>query len=179
VDLRVIAATNQPLSEMVSAGRFRMDLYYRLNVIQIAIPPLRERREDILPLANDFVELHNHRLRRNIAGISPEASRYLTAYDWPGNVRELRNTIERAVLLEDGAVLQPASLAMQDSGPVVAEAATAAADSALEGLSLDDAEKLLLKRALEKTRGNQSQAARLLNISRDALRYKIRKFNLS
>jgi PAS domain S-box-containing protein len=178
VDLRVVAATNRPLNEMVSGGRFRMDLYYRLNVIQIAIPPLRERRDDILPLANHFVELHKQRLRRDVKGIAPEAARALAAYDWPGNVRELRNSIERAMLLEDTEWLQPASLAMQES-PIAQTGEATPAQAALDGMSLEEAEKMLLKRALEKTRGNQSQAARLLNISRDALRYKIRKFNLS
>jgi PAS domain S-box-containing protein len=177
LDLRVIAATNRSLAEAVRDGSFRVDLYYRLNVIQIAVPPLRDRRDDILPLAHHFVHLHNQRFRRDIKGLSPEAERLLVAHEWPGNVRELRNTIERAMLLEDGSWLQPSSLALPGGTPLTASPEPAGG-SALDGLSLDEAERMLLVRALKKSGGNQTHAARMLSISRDALRYKMKKFNL-
>jgi PAS domain S-box-containing protein len=180
VDLRVIAATNRSLAEAVRQGKFRTDLYYRLNVIPIVVPPLRDRRGDILPLANHFLHSYNQRFRREIQGISPEASRALVAHDWPGNVRELRNAIERAMVLEETQWLQPSSLAVTPGGTdsVASGERDASKESALEGMSLEQAERTLLVRALEKARGNQTQAARLLDISRDALRYKMKKFNL-
>jgi PAS domain S-box-containing protein len=102
VDLRVVTATHRDLSQAIKEGRFRLDLYYRLNVIQIQVPPLREHREDILPLANHFVQSYNRKFNRDIEGISPEGAHALVAHDWPGNVRELRNAIERAMVLEEG-----------------------------------------------------------------------------
>ena len=180
VDLRVIAATNRSLAEAVRQGKFRTDLYYRLNVISIVVPPLRERRGDVLPLANHFLSVYNQKFRREIKGISPEAARVLVAHDWPGNVRELRNTIERAMVLEETQWLQPSSLAVTPGGTDSAAPGErdVSRESALEGMSLEQAERTLLVRALEKARGNQTQAARLLDISRDALRYKMKKFNL-
>ena len=180
VDLRVIAATNRSLSEAMRDGKFRMDLYYRLNVIQLVIPPLRERREDILPLADHFIRFYNPRFRREIKGISPEAARALLAHDWPGNVRELRNAIERAMVLEETTWLQPASLGV-GGGPYQAAATESIPpQQALpEGISLEEAEKSLVLRALAKTGWNQTRAARLLNVTRDTLRYKMKKFDLS
>ncbi len=180
LDLRVIAATNKNLREAVQEGAFRQDLYFRLNVIQISIPPLRERPEDILPLAQFFVELYNRKFRRSVGGVSDAAARLLLAHDWPGNVRELRNAIERAMILEEGVSITPASLPMAITRPEARDSAQAAAvpDIPSEGLSLEENEKMLLARALEKTSGNQTQAARLLRITRDTLRYKMKKFNL-
>lgn len=180
LDLRVIAATNKNLREAVQEGAFRQDLYFRLNVIQITIPPLRERPEDILPLARFFMEHYNRKFRRNVTGVSDAAARLLMEHDWPGNVRELRNAIERAMILEDGADITPASLPMAIARPEAREFARAATvpDIPPEGLSLEENEKMLLARALEKTSGNQTQAARLLRITRDTLRYKMKKFNL-
>ncbi len=177
VDLRVVAATNQPLEQAVQQGRFRVDLYYRLNVIQLAVPPLRERRDDILPLANHFIRSYNQRFKRDIQGVSPEGSSALQAHDWPGNVRELRNTIERAMILEETGWLQASSLGIQ-KGLAQGVEPGVSKDEALEGMTLDEAEKTLLIRALEKTRGNQTQAARLLGTTRDALRYKMKKYDL-
>ncbi len=177
VDLRVIAATNRSLREAVEQGRFRIDLYYRLNVIQLVVPALRDRRDDILPLANHFIGSFNRRLKRDIKGVAPEAAAALLAHDWPGNVRELRNTIERAMILEETSWLQPSALALEEPAAAVlpvSRPATVKAD-ALEGMSLGEAEKTMLLRALEKTGGNQTRAARLLGISRDALRYKLKK----
>ncbi len=182
LDLRVIAATNKNLREAVNEGAFRQDLYFRLNVIHITIPQLRERPEDIAPLANFFVEHYNRKFKRHIEGISPEAMDMLERHDWPGNVRELRNAIERAMILEDSAFITAQSLPMSISRQAPG-AATTPLDSFPRmipdtGLSLEDNEKRLLMQALEKTGGNQTQAARLLRITRDTLRYKMKKFDL-
>jgi two-component system response regulator AtoC len=183
LDLRVIAATNKNLREAVKEGAFRQDLYFRLNVIHITIPPLRERPEDIPPLASFFLQHYNRKFKRHIEGISPEALDLLIHHDWPGNVRELRNAMERAMILEDTSFITPASLPMTVSHQtpgVVAPAALPAFPPNLPeaGLSLEDNERRLLVLALEKTGGNQTQAARLLRITRDTLRYKMKKFNL-
>ena len=118
VDLRIIAATNKNLREAVREGAFRQDLYYRLNVIQLVVPPLRERPQDILPMARFFIEHYNGKFKRQIEGLTPEAETLLLAHDWPGNVRELRNAIERAMILEDSTRIRPGSLpiAVRGSG---------------------------------------------------------------
>jgi two-component system, NtrC family, response regulator AtoC len=181
VDVRIIAATNKNLREAVREGAFRQDLYYRLNVIQLIVPPLRERPQDILPLARFFVQHYNAKFKRQIEGISPEAESLLLAHDWPGNVRELRNAIERAMILEDTSQIRPQSLpiAVRGAGSSFV-AATGSAPAAFTGeaMSLVEQERRLLVQALEKTGGNQTQAARLLRITRDTLRYKMKKFNL-
>jgi PAS domain S-box-containing protein len=181
LDLRVLAATNRNLREAVHEGAFRQDLYFRLNVIHITIPPLRERPDDILPLARFFVDHYNRKFKRNLAGVSAEAGRLLMIHDWPGNVRELRNAIERAMILEESAEIRSSSLPITIGHTVGMAAPTAAAavsEFPNEGLSLEENEKQLLTRALEKTGGNQTQAARLLHVTRDTLRYKMKKFNL-
>jgi len=180
LDLRVIAATNKNLREAVKEGAFRQDLYFRLNVIQILIPPLRERADDIIPLTRFFVEHYNRKFKRNIEGVTAAAEKLLTSHDWPGNVRELRNAIERAMILEESALITPPSLPIAISRPDPSSIFEAAATTEIpnDGLSLEDNEKNLLFRALEKTNGNQTQAARLLRITRDTLRYKMKKFNL-
>jgi PAS domain S-box-containing protein len=180
VDLRVITATNQNLREAIRQGRFRLDLYYRLNVIQLVIPPLRQRKEDSLPLVNHFLNTYNARFRRNIKGVSPQAASVLLAHDWPGNVREVRNTIERAMVLEETPWVQPSSL-----GIACASADTAAAGgkapvaTAIENMHLEEAERAMVLNALERTGWNQSQAARVLGITRDTLRYRMKKFDLT
>ena len=178
----MIAATNKNLREAVKEGAFRQDLYFRLNVIHITIPPLRERPEDIPPLANFFIEHYNRKFKRRIEGMSPEASSLLLAHDWPGNVRELRNAIERAMILEDSSHITAASLPMSISHnqarPCAPSPPPPPPSFPEEGISLEDNERRLLIRALEKTSGNQTQAARLLRITRDTLRYKMKKFNL-
>jgi PAS domain S-box-containing protein len=172
LDLRVIAATNQDLREAVKEGVFRQDLYFRLNVIQIALPPLRDRPEDILPLARFFIDHYNQKFHRGIEGLSPAAAELLLAHDWPGNVRELRNAVERGMILEESACITPASLPIAITRPDGSEI------PASRGLSLEDNERMLVARALEKAGGNQTQAARLLRITRDTLRYRMKKFNL-
>jgi PAS domain S-box-containing protein len=181
LDLRVIAATNKNLREAVKEGAFRQDLYFRLNVIQILIPPLRDRAEDIVPMTRFFIEHYNRKFKRQIENVSDGAVKLLTAHDWPGNVRELRNAIERAMILEESSVITAASLPIAitrpDSG-AIHNGIPMGAEAPLDGLSLEDNERSLLVRALEKTEGNQTQAARLLHITRDTLRYKMKKFNL-
>jgi len=180
VDLRVIAATNKNLREAVKEGAFRQDLYFRVNVIQILIPPLRERADDILPMTRFFIEHYNRKFKRNIEGVSDGAAKLLLAHDWPGNVRELRNAIERAMILEESALITipslPISITRPDSSAPLA--IVQVPEIPTDGLSLEENERSLLARALEKTDGNQTQAARLLSITRDTLRYKMKKFNL-
>ncbi len=181
LDLRVIAATNKNLREAVKEGAFRQDLYFRLNVIQILIPPLRERTEDIVPLTRFFIEHYNRKFKRSIEVVTDSAAKLLMTHDWPGNVRELRNAIERAMILEESALISPPSLPIaiarpDPTAPVGAPAGTP--EMPADGLSLEENERHLLARALEKTNGNQTQAARLLRITRDTLRYKMKKFNL-
>jgi PAS domain S-box-containing protein len=180
LDLRVVAATNKNLREAVKEGAFRQDLYFRLNVIQILIPPLRDRVDDIVPLTKFFIEHYNRKFKRNIEGVTEAAAKLLLQHDWPGNVRELRNAIERAMILEESALITAPSLPIAISRPEGGglTAASANVDIPTDGLSLEDNERSLLARALEKTNGNQTQAARLLRITRDTLRYKMKKFNL-
>jgi len=193
VDLRVVAATNRKLSEAIEQGRFRLDLYYRLNVIQVLLPPLRERGEDVIPLAEHFIRLYNTKFKRNVKGLSHSAAAALLAHDWPGNVRELRNVIERAMVLEEADWIQASNLqiAADTSRPplLVMEQAASAEDQSSGSLpmqpqsgpfeiSLEEAEKNLVKKALERAGGNQTRAAVLLGVTRDTLRYKMKKFNL-
>ncbi len=182
VDLRVIAATNRDLREQVKEGKFRLDLYYRLNVVQVEMPPLREHGDDIVPMASHFIATFNRRFKRDVKGLAPEAVDALMAYPWPGNVRELRNTIERAMVLEESSWIHVESLGFTEERS--ASAATLAPDGEipeelrLEGVSLESAERTMVVRALEKVQWNQTQAARLLGITRDTMRYKMKKFGL-
>jgi DNA-binding NtrC family response regulator len=180
VDVRVMAATNRKLTEAIHEGKFRLDLYYRLNVIQVSLPALRERKEDILPLAEHFVRVYNTKFKRDIQGISHPAGKLLLSHGWPGNVRELRNVVERAMVLEDADRIQSASLQISSNGGGIPEAlyATVGGTEAPFQTSLEEAEKNLLTRALKRSGGNQTRAAVLLGITRDTLRYKMKKFNL-
>ena len=181
VDIRIIAATNKNLREAVKEGAFRQDLYYRLNVIQLIVPPLRERPQDILPLSQFFIEHYNAKFKRQIEGVSGDAESMLLAHDWPGNVRELRNAVERAMILEDTAFIRASSLPIAVRGSDGSLAAAAGGEPAPfsgESMSLVEQERRLLVQALAKTGGNQTQAARMLRITRDTLRYKMKKFNL-
>ena len=173
VDLRIITATNRDLAKSVEEKEFREDLYYRLNVITISIPPIRERKDDVMPLVELFVNRYNERFERSIQGITPETERMLLQHDWPGNVREIRNAIERAMVLEEGDRLTLESFSLG------ARAAASSAAPAVAGTSsLEDVERSMLVQALEKCEGNQTRAAELLGITRDTLRYRIKKFKL-
>jgi transcriptional regulator with PAS, ATPase and Fis domain len=180
VSLRVIASTDKNLREEVREGAFRQDLYFRLSVIQIAIPPLRERPDDILPLTRFYMRYYNRKFKRHIEHISPEAEHALIAFDWPGNVRELRNAIERAMILEESSMLTLASLPVATVRAEHKSPAALTLAQVLEaGISLEENERMLLKSALEKTGGNQTQAAHVLGITRDTLRYRMKKFHLN
>ncbi len=168
VDFRLVAATNRNLEAMVAEGKFREDLYYRLNVFSIAIPPLRERREDIAPLARNFLERFARSMNKPVTGISPGAMALLTAYDWPGNVRELQNALERAVLVSRGREVAPGDLPFHVNVTKDAPA----------GKSLSDMERAHVKRVLHESAWNITQAARLLEIDRVTLYNKIKKYGL-
>ena len=167
VDVRVIAATNRPLEQLVRDGRFREDLYYRLNVIPVMLLPLRERRDDILPLARHFLAEFDAAFHKPIRGFAPDAEVRLQGYPWPGNVRELRNLIERLVLLGSSERIEVADLPPPFSGP-----ASAPATSVEELQTLDDVERNYILRVVERV-GNKSKAARILGISRQTLRRKV------
>jgi transcriptional regulator with PAS, ATPase and Fis domain len=185
VNLRIITATNRNLRESIEHGRFRLDLFYRLNVIQLTVPSLRERSEDILPLATHFLAMYAQRFKRDIRGLTPAAESLMLQHDWPGNVRELRNTIERAVVLEETAWVQPENLGLHTGRAFHTEHTFAPSAlpsrppvTSLEGLSLEEAEKTMLLNALDKTGWNQTQAAKVLAVTRDTLRYKMKKYDL-
>ena len=180
VDVRVVAATNRKLTEAIEEGKFRLDLYYRLNVIQVSLPALRDRKEDILPLAEHFVHVYNGKFKRDIQGLSHSAAAALMSHAWPGNVRELRNVVERAMILEESDRIQSSSLyiAAGAGTPSRPGIHPAEAPEAPFQASLAEAEKNLVMKALHKAGGNQTRAAVLLGITRDTLRYKLKKFNL-
>jgi DNA-binding NtrC family response regulator len=202
LDVRVVASSNRDLRAESETGRFRLDLYYRLSVIQIDIPPLRERGDDAILLAQHYITQFNERLRKRVRGLSPEVIETFRQYPWPGNVRELRNVIERVMILEDGDLITTTYLPrgfgrdgsdiLQGTATVVPMNAQAgqkpsrvefssATDSSIpfrlpvEGLILDDVEMSFVRQALERSNGNQTRAAELLGISRDQLRYRLKK----
>jgi two-component system response regulator AtoC len=180
VDIRIIAATNVDLETAVREGRFREDLYYRLKVIPIVLPPLRERKEDIPLLLHHYIAKYNTEFRKKFRGVSEESQRVLLAYSWPGNVRELRNLVERILILENGDTILPEHLPPEMTAPA-ASAAGAVPGYALPpaGLCLDAVEKDFVRQALESANGNQTRAAQLLGISRDQLRYRMQKFGFA
>jgi two-component system, NtrC family, response regulator AtoC len=173
VDVRVIAATNRHLEDEVSHGKFREDLFYRLQVMPIALPPLRERRGDIPLLAAYYIDVFNREFKRHVRGLSADATTMLEQYQWPGNIRELRNAIERAMLLVEHEWLQPGDFTTLTRSVTPAEFKLPA-----DGISLDEVERQLLVQALERSGGNQTQAGQLLGINRDQVRYRIEKFGL-
>ena len=174
VDVRVIAATNRNLEEAVRQNTFREDLYYRLNVLPMALPPLRAHPSDIPQLIGYYVDLFNREFRKNVKGVSPEALRGLETYPWPGNIRELRNAVERAMLLTEVETLLP------DHFPVLAPRAQFSQGVELPagGIDLEQLERDLVVQALARTGGNQTRAAALLGLNRDQIRYRIEKFGL-
>src|SRR6266581_4291922 len=202
VNVRVIAASNRDLERAVREGHFRQDLYYRLAIISIFLPPLRDRKEDVPALVDFFVDHYNRKFRKSVQGPNEETQRLLMNYDWPGNVRELKNALERAMILEEGTFLKPDDLPFAvasgrsgtaGSATTAMEASSPAAQEPLEGgstrrlpvlsipeggTSLEDIEHALVELALRQSHGNQIKAAKLLDISRDALRYKMKKFGL-
>ncbi|MBI4264363.1 MAG: sigma-54-dependent Fis family transcriptional regulator [Acidobacteria bacterium] len=173
VDVRVVAATHRDLEEEVQAGKFREDLFYRLQVMPVTLPPLRGRRGDIPLLAAYYVDRFNREFRKHVRGLTPAALALLEQYQWPGNVRELRNAIERAMLLGDQERLEP-----EDFTTLTRSVTATPFKLPPEGLNLDELERQLLVQALERAGGNQTQAAQLLGINRDQVRYRIEKFGL-
>ncbi len=185
VDVRIIAATNRDLAAQVKRGTFREDLYYRLQVVPLYVPPLRQRREDILPLAEHFLAEFNERFGKRFASIAPAAARQLEEHPWPGNIRQLRNAMERSVLLEDGKTLHPEHLHMvvqtSAEGDLAERLAAAlSGDWEAEGVPLEELvgafESALVRLALDTARGNQSRAARLLQLNRDKFRYRVKQY---
>jgi len=176
VDLRIIAATNVDLAERVEEKRFRADLYFRLNVIELRLPSLREHPADIELLAKFFVHHFNRKFRKNIRGIDPDATRLLETYPWPGNARELRNQIERAMILNRGDILRAADLSLRNVPPSACEQEGFQLPSC--GLNLEDLENSLVQQAMERADQNQTHAAKLLSISRDQLRYRLKKLHI-
>jgi two-component system response regulator HydG len=176
VDVRLLAATNKVLEDEVKEGHFREDLYYRLNVVSLHVPPLRERREDIPLLAEYFLEMYSEKNNRRISGITPGCMDILLHYPWPGNVRELENAMERGVILMRGDYLDEENLpipikkwAREENGEITA---------GMEGLpsSLEEAEKLVILKTLDEVDGNKSEAARRLGITRKTLQSKLNKY---
>jgi DNA-binding NtrC family response regulator len=195
VDVRVIAASNRDLEKAVREGNFRQDLYYRLAIIAIFIPPLRDRKEDILPLVSFFIERYNRRFRKAIRGITDDTRALLLSHNWPGNVRELKNSIERGMILEEEAFLRPVYLPFsvgESGGRTLFERASPANGGRTlpngrtlprlyipeGGTSLEEMEHSMVELAMSQSNGNQTNAAKLLDITRDALRYKLKKFGL-
>jgi two-component system, NtrC family, response regulator AtoC len=190
VDVRVVAATLRDLAKLVEKGEFREDLYFRLNVVNLKVPPLRARRDDVMPLAQAFLSRFNRELNRDppVSGFTPEAEALMTSYAWPGNVRELENAIERAVLLSEGALIGPDALperlwAKEEPRAALGSPGTPALPTPEETqLSLKRAmhqlEETFIRAALRRTKGNRTRAAELLEISHRALLYKIKDYGI-
>ena len=177
----LITATNQPLEQAIQEKNFREDLYYRLKVLEVCLPPLRERGNDAVTLAEHFVKLHARRYNRGPKVLSAAAASVIARYAWPGNVRELSNIIERAVLLKAGATIEPDDLALRPSS--TSEAPSQDSDSIItidlsKGIVLEDLERTIIEAVLGRTGWNRTRAANLLGLSRETLRYRIEKYDL-
>jgi transcriptional regulator with PAS, ATPase and Fis domain len=181
VDVRIVAATNRDLEELVKEGLFRKDLYYRLKVMVVEMPPLRERAEDILLLANLFIEENNKEYNKNIKGLSGEAKKILIQYPWPGNVRELKNVIERAMILTDQEYLTPKQLPfeLRHTEPNTRRRMTPELFEVTDEMSLEIMEKSHISEVLKRLEWNKSKTSKVLGISRATLRAKIKRYNLS
>lgn len=177
VDVRIISATNKDLKKMMVEGKFREDLFYRLNIVALRIPALRERRDDILLLAKHFVDKYNRAFHKMVRDISKEVESFFMAYHWPGNVRELKNVIERAMILGEGDSLLLGHLPMEIVGGNQEQLPTGL-NLPPEGISMEKLEESLVREALVMAKGNQTKSARLLGISRDSLRYRMQKFGI-
>ena len=179
VDVRIITATNKDLIKLKNEEKFREDLFYRINVASLRLPSLRERPDDILPLAKYFVEKYNEDFHRNVKKVSKGVEDFFMSHTWPGNVRELKNIVERAMILIDGDTLQMEHLPIELLGQVSRLGkAIDGIQIPPEGVSLEKVEEAFVRQAIKATNGNQTRAAKLLDISRDALRYRMQKFGL-
>jgi DNA-binding NtrC family response regulator len=177
VDVRIVSATNKDLLKSIEEKTFRADLYYRIQVIPIYLPALRERRDDIMPLVEHFIAHFNREFGKSVKGVSKMAEKFLVEYSWPGNIRELKNIIERAIILENEETLLlehlPQELVAKASGP---GAGPLSLQLPPEGIDIEDVERELIRQALETSDGNQSKAAKKLNLGIDAFRYRMKKF---
>lgn len=178
VDVRIISATNKDLLKAIEEKSFRNDLYYRLQVIPIFLPPLRERRDDIIQIAMHFILNFNREFNKQVTGISKEAEGLLVDYQWPGNIRELKNVIERALILGTGELLTVEHLPVEIASTVHVNTPSHCFILPPEGVDIDEVEKDLIRQALETTEWNQSRAAKKLNLGIDAFRYRMKKFDL-
>jgi two-component system, NtrC family, response regulator AtoC len=177
VDVRIIAATNKDLRTLMLEGKFREDLFYRINIVSLSIPALRLRQDDILPLAKHFIDRYNRDFHKIVRKMSKEVEHFFTTYDWPGNVRELKNVVERAMILGEGDSLLLEHLPME----IVRgnqENSITGFNLPPEGISMEQLEESLVRKALMMTSGNQTKSAALLGISRDSLRYRMQKFGI-
>ena len=179
VRVRLIAATNQNLRELVEEKQFREDLFYRLNVVWINLPPLRELGEDLLEIAGNFIDLFNIDFNKHIRGLAPDAREKLLAHHWPGNVRELRNVIERAMIFAEGDFLAANDLLIQGRKEKGSQDKEETFRLPAQGFPLEQVEKKLLLDAIQMSNGNQSKAAKLLYLSRDTFRYRLKKYGLA
>jgi len=177
VDVRIIAATNRDLKQLVNEGTFRTDLYYRLNIFPIYIPPLRDHKEDIPVLVRHFLEQFAGEIGKQVKDTSTDAMNLLISHPWRGNVRELHNCLERAMILCNRESVEPENLLL-DREPLNPTSPFGNIQIPSEGLSLDEVEKFLIKQALAMAKGNQTRAAALLKISRNTLRYRIEKYDI-
>jgi len=188
VNIRVIAVTHRDLRAMIRDGKFREDLYYRLSMVEMRVPPLAERKEDLPLLARHFMDKFSKQFGKSVRGLTPRASIALSRYDWPGNVRELENVIGHACMMVLSDTIDVADLPEPVRSPessttgstrALPDTVAAAPESAPTASMLEDTERRLISDALAKASGNQSEAARLLRIGRDALRYKMKKYGLA
>jgi DNA-binding NtrC family response regulator len=178
VDVRLVAATNRDLPEMVSRGAFREDLYYRLNVVTIGMPPLRERKDDIIPLASWFVRRFGGELKKKLEGFDPDAQKMLMRYNWPGNIRELENAVERAALLAEGATIKADDLRLGEVASAGPGETAAAVKIPPSGIALEEIERQALVEALKMSNWVQKDAAELLSISPRVMNYKIKTLGI-
>ncbi len=178
VDVRMIAATNKNLEEEIEKKEFREDLYYRLNVVNIYVPPLRERKEDIIPLAKHFIDIFARELKKNVRGMAPAALNLLRRHTWPGNIRELENTIERAVLMAEGKLIQTSDLSIASSWDAKEETVIKGLKLPPTGIDLDDLEKQAILEALKMNNWIQKDAAAFLGISSRVMNYKVQKYDI-
>jgi DNA-binding NtrC family response regulator len=176
VDVRVIAATNLPPLDAVRDGKLREDLYYRLNVFNIALPPLRDRKDDLPLLIDAFIRECNERNQRSIGGVSERTMTQLMAHNWPGNVRELRNVIERATIVSKGPLIEPEDLpSLAGAGPAANAAGPGGGDGLVAGMTVGEAERRLIELTLQHTGGNKTRAAEMLGISLKTLHNKLNR----
>lgn len=172
IDVRLIAATNMPIYDMIREGTFRQDLLYRINTVEIRIPPLRERPEDIAPLVDHFLDMYARKYQKNLKGVNPSVIRRMEKYTWPGNVRELQHMVERAIIMADSSVLQPEDFFFATNGRGEEDGVV------FDNLNLEDVEKLVIRKALEKYEGNITRAAEELGLTRASLYRRLDKYGI-